>query len=325
MTALFHFLFLLSSIVGGIDHNNNGTTLSNTNNKKGHHIHHVPRKRRNESTFYQDLNPFQINFPSHFMSLHSDWRAKPFQDELVILEDYNSWEHFAQDGEDVWMYENFFYGMIEGVIIESGALDGLRYSTTYMFEKYLNWTAIHIEADPNNFKGLVENRKNSINVQAGLCSKSAMLHYVNSEAVGGFVELMSDSFFRSWFPDIWNNETAINALPLIPCLPMRSLLHVLGLKHVDIWVLDVEGAEQSVLESTDFSQVHVSFICMECDGSDPEKDQWKINYLNDKGFLCKLFKGLGGGGIQNCMCRNNRHQNHHHGFQNRNGSSTLLF
>lgn len=297
---------------------------SSTANENSHHIiSHPHSKLRYEPIFYRDLNPLQINFPSYFMSLRSDWRSKPFQDVNVLQQDHRSWEHFAQDGEDVWMYENFFYGMIEGTIIESGALDGKRYSTSYMFENYLNWTAIHVEADPNNFKGLLDNRKNSINIQAGLCSKRAMLHYINSEAVGGFVELMSESFLRVWFPNVWNNQTAIDELPLIPCLPMRSLLHVLGLKHVDIWVLDVEGAENSVLESTDFSQVHVGFICMECDGSDAAKDEWKINYLKEKGFICKLFKGLGGGGIQNCMCRNAKY--YAQSFQNIHRTSMLLF
>jgi hypothetical protein len=50
----------------------------------------------------------------------------------------------AQDQEDVWLYENWFYGMKDGVIMESGALNGILFSTSFMFEKYANWTAIHV-------------------------------------------------------------------------------------------------------------------------------------------------------------------------------------
>ncbi len=50
----------------------------------------------------------------------------------------------AQDQEDVWLYENWFYGVKDGVIIESGALDGLLFSTSYMFENFANWTAVHV-------------------------------------------------------------------------------------------------------------------------------------------------------------------------------------
>jgi len=50
----------------------------------------------------------------------------------------------AQDQEDVWLYENWFYGMESGVILESGALDGILFSTSFMFEAFANWTAIHV-------------------------------------------------------------------------------------------------------------------------------------------------------------------------------------
>jgi hypothetical protein len=163
-----------------------------------------------------------------------------------------------------------------------------------------------IEADPLNFANILKTRTDAINIQAGVCMEKRLLHYIKSEAVGGFVELMSDDFLRRWFGHLYNNEEAINALPLVPCLPMNSLLQILYIKHVDIWVLDVEGAEFSVLQSTDFNTIHVSFIIMECDGSSIDKDNEKMNYLQQYGFLCKTFKGLGGGGIQNCMCRNSK-------------------
>ena len=50
----------------------------------------------------------------------------------------------AQHGEDVWLYENAFYGKSQGLILETGALDGIKYSTSFFFESFANWTAIHI-------------------------------------------------------------------------------------------------------------------------------------------------------------------------------------
>jgi hypothetical protein len=50
----------------------------------------------------------------------------------------------AQDQEDVWLYENWFYGVKNGIILESGALDGLIFSTSFMFEQFANWTAVHV-------------------------------------------------------------------------------------------------------------------------------------------------------------------------------------
>lgn len=50
----------------------------------------------------------------------------------------------SQEQEDLWLYENWFYGMSNGVIMESGALDGVEYSVSHMFEKFANWNVIHV-------------------------------------------------------------------------------------------------------------------------------------------------------------------------------------
>ena len=38
----------------------------------------------------------------------------------------------------------FYYYFVDGVIMESGALDGKLLSISYMFEMFANWTAIHV-------------------------------------------------------------------------------------------------------------------------------------------------------------------------------------
>ncbi len=39
-------------------------------------------------------------------------------------------------------------GMKNGVIMESGALNGVLFSNSLMFEQFANWTSINVEADP---------------------------------------------------------------------------------------------------------------------------------------------------------------------------------
>ena len=55
----------------------------------------------------------------------------------------------AQNSEDVWLYEHWFAGVKNGVVMESGALEGLQLSTTYMFEVFSNWSSIHIGIYPH--------------------------------------------------------------------------------------------------------------------------------------------------------------------------------
>jgi hypothetical protein len=51
----------------------------------------------------------------------------------------------AQTKEDLYLYKNLFYQTTSGLILESGALDGVRFSSTYMLNRLFNWTSIHIE------------------------------------------------------------------------------------------------------------------------------------------------------------------------------------
>jgi len=95
------------------------------------------------------MKALTINYPlGVFDGSFRDWR-KPgaFDSEFTksIAKD-SSWKEFshAQDQEDIWLFENWFYGMKDGLIMESGALNGILFSTTFMFEHVANWTALHV-------------------------------------------------------------------------------------------------------------------------------------------------------------------------------------
>lgn len=95
------------------------------------------------------MKALTINYPlGAFDGSQRDWRQPGvFDPEFTkaIAKD-SSWKEFshAQDQEDIWLFENWFYGMKEGLIMESGALNGILFSTTFMFEHAANWTALHV-------------------------------------------------------------------------------------------------------------------------------------------------------------------------------------
>lgn len=108
---------------------------------------------------------------------------------------------------------------------------------------------------------------------------------------------MSPSFLKKWHGKVYNNKTRIEDLPTVQCMTVKSLLRELSVKHIDIWVLDTEGAEESVLRGTDFSAVNINAIAMECDEHDLEKNKRKTDIIESNGFRCQLVE-------RNCMCRN---------------------
>lgn len=106
----------------------------------------------------------------------------------------------AQLNEDIYAYNNFFWRKHNGLVLESGAFDGLTYSSTYALTKEFGWKAIHIEASVKNYQQLTHNRPgdiivkydinhifhqtlfkffdiDDININSALCSHDRTVHY----------------------------------------------------------------------------------------------------------------------------------------------------
>jgi FkbM family methyltransferase len=252
-------------------------------------------------------HPIAIYFPVHYFYNNFDFTEAAYSSSLTSSTRANAkgWANYSksQDQEDMWLYENMFYGKQNGTILESGAADGLFFSNTYMFEKYLGWHSVHIEADPSNYHNLKGNRPHSINIHAALCEKHQLYHYVNTglEFVRGIFEFMSDKFIRQWHKELLADKTLISRLPVVNCVPIKNILKRLNIRVIDVWILDTEGAEESVLRGTDFNQVRFNFICMECDATDPSKNKNKVAIIEKNNFTCKLLE-------RNCLCKNNEYK-----------------
>ena len=64
---------------------------------------------------------------------------------------------------------------------------------------------------------------------------------------------------------------------------------------MDVWILDTEGSEVSVLQGVDFDDIRVSTIVVECDQHDPAKNKQKVDILSKNGFHCDQI-------LRNCFC-----------------------
>jgi len=63
----------------------------------------------------------------------------------------------SQCGEDKLLLQ-WFDGLCNGTYLEMGALDGLQYSNSYVFNQKFDWRGVLIELDPSNFRKLQKNR-----------------------------------------------------------------------------------------------------------------------------------------------------------------------
>ena len=206
----------------------------------------------------------------------------PQPEDIYIMGKYTH----AQFGEDVYAYENFFFGRRDGVIMESGALDGNQFSTSWFFVKALGWRAVHIEPAPINFGSLSFQRPEALNIHTALCNESRSVRFITQEnsvsAVGGIWEFMTPEQRVKWFGHL--TPEAVEALPTIPCQPLEPLLAMFHLRHIDLWILDVEGAEASVLSAVDLTRLDIDVIVVESDGTWPDKDATVQGMLRDAGY-----------------------------------------
>jgi hypothetical protein len=83
------------------------------------------------------------------------------------VKDVGSWNFFSQLKEDRFLLTDYFWAIERGVLssgvfLEVGALDGITYSNTAFFDKYLNWKGVLIEGCPNSSLALKINRPNRL-------------------------------------------------------------------------------------------------------------------------------------------------------------------
>jgi hypothetical protein len=198
-------------------------------------------------------------------------------------------------GEEVYAFENFFYGLENGTFLEIGALDGVRYSNTLALERVLGWKGVLIEASPTSFSELKKNRPGQLHINAAVCAREQTVHFLEhpNSCCRGIAEHMDVRYRDGWYPSLsphgggWHFTDLTKAIPIrqINCLPLKQLLaplwsnttekHESGRPrfflpsivnhshHINFFSLDVEGGELAVLKSIDFSDVRFDVIVVE--------------------------------------------------------------
>ena len=141
--------------------------------------------------------------------------------------------------------------------------------------------------DPDGYIG----RPESLNVNAALCeegSEESILHYAEYPdrpvSVNGIWEFMALEHKERWWGELLENPDLVEQLPEISCTPLTPILSFCNIPHIDLWVVDVEGAELGVLRTHDFDAIPVHVICAEAMDSEPTKNQAVREFLFENGF-----------------------------------------
>lgn len=181
----------------------------------------------------------------------------------------------SQFGEDIYIYNNYINVFTsDGIFVELGAMDGVTYSNTRIFEASLGFSGVLIEPT-NQYDKLIMNRPNCKNVNLAVNYTDEKSLFIGNGACGGLEDPMSENFKNKYH----KNENGY----YVNCAPFGEILHNNQINYIDLLSIDVEGAEQVVLETMDFT-IPVFVIIIELDGHNPEKDQICRDILLEKGF-----------------------------------------
>ena len=199
----------------------------------------------------------------------------------------------SQDGEDRYLVDTYFKGLCGGTYLELGALDGVRFSNSHLFEFGFGWSGVLIEPNPKSFKALQTNRPKNRLHNVAVCDVSREVHFMRGDegAVTGIFEFMAPSFRAEWFKGSAPSRLE-DVSDKIRCEPLRRVLGKDGLrekKHIDFLSLDVEGAEFEVLKTIDFTAQQFGVIFYEADPHNVVKNEIVKSYLEARGYTFREY------------------------------------
>jgi len=197
-------------------------------------------------------------------------------------------------GEEDTVLRHFFGGaaglplLRGGVFVELGANDGRKGTNTIFLEHCLGWRGLLIEGQPTTFEKLRAFRRapSAAKLATAVCETHGHIDFYNkSQATAGIPSLMTVTHRRRW-----HNRADSRALTSVPCGPLGDWLRLLGVAQVDLFVLDVEGAELMVLRSLDWARLRVRVLLAEChaNGCVHRRDEQVRDYLRGAANLDRV-------------------------------------
>jgi len=185
--------------------------------------------------------------------------------------------NYSQKGQDKWVIEEVFHHKQCGYFLDLAAADGLKHSNTATLEFFYGWSGLAIEPNPDFFNDLCKNRNCSVD-QSVIWSENCNVDFrVDNGQKGGVISDRTDNSYKR-IPNQLNSSSCE-----VLKLKTKTLIEVLqehnAPNHIDYWSLDVEGSEEDIIKTLDFSQY--SFGCITIER--PTKKCNKI--LQDNGYI----------------------------------------
>ena len=208
-------------------------------------------------------------------TIHTKEKHYQIQDDKLIMKKNT---YCSQFGQDKYVHKHFFKNTQNGVFVDIGAQNGIKFSNSYFFEKNLGWTGICVEPIPNIFQALQKNR-NCICLNCCITDfegKATFIKITNSSMLSGLEEKFDPRHLNHFHISPNQMEKII-----VDCFTPHTIFSQYGIDHIDFLSIDTEGGEFDIIKAIDFSKIHVEVITIEVNY---KNDHRIYNYLTSYGY-----------------------------------------
>ncbi len=164
--------------------------------------------------------------------------------------------HFSQLGEDVVLW-HMLQTVQGGFYVDIGAHHPRRYSNTYLLHRFRAWRGMNVDADPRAIEAFQAERPSDINICAA----------VSDEEMELSLTLFEDGAVNSLDPALAQHHMKHFAHRETKTVKTKTLASLLGQLpqgvEIDLLTVDVEGLDERVLRSSDWSRFRPKVVCVE--------------------------------------------------------------
>jgi len=198
---------------------------------------------------------------------------------------------FSQEGEDLILMR-LFAQRSKGFFVDVGAYHPFRFSNTFLLYN-AGWRGINVDATPGSMQAFEQIRPDDTNIECfvGDSSSERVFTRYNEPALNTASQAVIES--RTLPSSYWSVSTTT-----VHPRTLSSILdeHKPSDTAIDLLNLDVEGSEQEVLESNDWSRYRPEVIVIEQLSTDLRESMRHptTTFLNERGYelIAKAFNSV---------------------------------
>lgn len=167
--------------------------------------------------------------------------------------------------------------------VDIGAHDGVTYSNSFFLENSDRWNGICVEANSDVFTKLIKNRE-SENLNLAISDQNGSTIFLQndgySEMLSGIASEISRKHLKRTRREQKEHKGSTSEV-VVKTLTLNEMCRIRGISEIDLLLIDVEGAEKSIIRSIDFEFLRINIICVERNFS----SSGVLKILKNAGFI----------------------------------------